>query len=173
LFLKGRWSLVLLVVCLVCLAAAAAGLNGVFTEICASDSRGATLSAADMVSASRMRSALTGLSAAKAMIEAYTRLAFPRAMASETSVRAALLGEGAILDRSRLCSVVASGESGLSRMWLEEVPGRRLDLLRADMRDLLQSSSASGASTLVDGVLERLDSAIRVQRLRARVASAR
>ncbi|MGE3597683.1 MAG: hypothetical protein AB7N70_19210 [Dehalococcoidia bacterium] len=151
---------------------ATAGLDGVFNAICAADAAPGTLSTQDIASATRMRRALTGMSAARALIEAYARLAFPDALTTDTQVRDALLGDDALLDRTSLCDVVASGESGLRRVWLDEEPVRRLELLRAGIDELLVPAWPSAQPTLVDGVLERLDSAIRVQRLRARVATA-
>jgi hypothetical protein len=150
---------------------ATAGLEGVFDAICAPELRAGTLSAPDLSSATRMRSSLTGLSSGRSLVEAYVRLAFPDALESRTLVRDAVLGENAILDRTSLCTVVASGASGLRRVWLDEEPRRRLELLRAGVHEQLEaSSSPSGVTTLVDELLERLDAAIRVQWLRARVA---
>jgi hypothetical protein len=48
-----------------------------------------------------------------------------------------------------------------------------LELLRFGVSELLRSSTASGSTpTVVDGILDDLETAIRVQRLRARIPSA-
>jgi hypothetical protein len=55
-------------------------------------------------------------------------------------------------------------------VWLEAEPIRRLDAARAAVDDAL-TSRPSGFPTIVDSTLERLDAAIRVQRLRVAVAT--
>lgn len=151
---------------------ATVGLENVFASVCAEDPPAFALPPADRESARRIRSALNGLSAARALLESYLRLGAPDALAAPGALRDALLGPEAVLDRRALCAGVAGGESALRLVWLEGEPERRLAKLAEALDPTLESVLARGGpSTRVDATLERLDAAIRVQRLRAAVAS--
>jgi hypothetical protein len=60
-------------------------------------------------------------------------------------------------------------------VWLEEEPSRRAlalaDALDSVVEGAVGAAGSSGLSTLVDMTLDRLDTAIRLQRLRAAVAT--
>jgi len=148
---------------------ATSGLDNVFGAVCASAPRTDGLSGDDRGSALRIRNALSGMSAARVLLEAYLRLALPDAIESDDRLRAALMASDGVLDRERLCAAVATGESALRLVWLEEEPGRRLAELRAAVDDALIGEA--GSATLVDGTLGRIEAAIRVQRLRAATAT--
>ncbi|HUP53774.1 MAG TPA: hypothetical protein VM198_14935 [Longimicrobiales bacterium] len=153
---------------------ATVGLNNVFTSVCAEGVEGPSLSPADRSSALRIRSTLTGLSAARVLLESYLRLGLLDAVEEHGALRETLVGSNAILDRTALCAVVANGESALRLVWLEEEPARRLDALADSLDSAVRASiDTGGPRTLVDPTLERLDAAIRVQRLRAAVPSTR
>jgi hypothetical protein len=154
---------------------ATVGLNNAFISVCSEGIETPGLSAADRGSALRIRNALSGLSAARALLEGYLRLGLPHAVASDAPLRDALFGPEAILDRTTLCAVVSSGESALRLVWLEEEPSRRAlalaDALDSVVEGAVGAAGSSGLSTLVDMTLDRLDTAIRLQRLRAAVAT--
>jgi hypothetical protein len=148
---------------------ATAGLDNVFASVCSDAPGGEVLAAEDRASANRIRSALTGMSAARALLEAYLRLATPEGSGSVPELHAALSGPDGVLDRGRLCSVVATGESPLRLVWLEEEPRERLAQLRSAVTAVMASPTTSGM-TLVDPVLARIELAIRVQGLRVAFA---
>ncbi len=149
---------------------ATVGLNNVFASICSEVSSVEGLSAPDQASALRVRNALNGMSAARVLLEAYLRLALPDEWESNEHLRALVAGPESVLDRTRLCASVAQGESPLRMVWLEAEPVRRLEAARAAVNDALRPRPG-GFPTMVDSTLERLDAAIRVQRLRVAVAA--
>jgi hypothetical protein len=150
-------------------AHATQSLDNVFASVCSETARSG-LSAADRESARRMRSALDGMSAARALLESYLWLAVPDAMDSSPELRESLASSDGILDRSRLCAVVAMGASPLRLVWLDEEPRRRADALR-DAVDAAVRAVGGRPTTGVDATLARIDAAIRVQRLRVRFAA--
>jgi hypothetical protein len=151
---------------------ATVGLENVFASVCTDDPRAFALSAGDRASATRIRSALNGLTAARALMESYLRLGLPDALAASGPLRDVLLGPEAVLDRLTLCGGVAGGESALRLVWLEDEPARRFADLAEALDATLQAALARGEpSTRVDETLEGLDAAIRLQRLRAAVAA--
>jgi hypothetical protein len=150
-------------------ARATRGLDNVFASVCAETSRGG-LSAADRESALRIRRALEGMSAARVLLESYLWLSSPDAMESSPDLREALFGSEGILDRSRLCAVVAAGASPLRLVWLDEEPRRRAAALRDAVGQAVRATAGRPA-TVVDATLARIEAAIRVQRLRVQVAA--
>jgi hypothetical protein len=150
---------------------ATAGLDNVFTAVCSEDPRGIRLSAADGASALVFRNALNGLSAARALLEAYLRLA---PVGHDTEASAEPLSGAELLDRGSLCAGMDQGESPFRRVWLEEDHERQLEVARTELAEVLRREGyGPELPTLVDPTLARLDAALRVQRLRAMIATAR
>src|SRR5690606_28421701 len=101
------------------------------------------------------------------------RLGLPESLATNSRLRDALFGPQAILDRTALCDAVRAGDSPLRLVWFGDNVSRRATLL-ADALDEILSRDDSTPETLplVEQTMKQLEAAIRLQRLRVRVAQA-
>jgi len=165
-----------------------ATLNRVFGEVCgmgsmAPPASGAVVSGAvppppldaeDLGAVVRLRRALEEMTVARVMLGAIAGLALPPERQESESLALLLEGSDGLLDRDRLCRIVAMGESPLRVVWLEEVPGERMEglsgALRSQLDAILLTPAAEGVRpvprTLVDETVDSLRLAIRIQRLR-------
>jgi len=146
-------------------------LNAVFTAVCQEGAPDGGLEGADRNSALRIREALDALTAARALLGAYVRLALPAVAEGELQVREMLYAPEGLLDRGGLCRTVAAGESPLRVVWLEEEPRVRAAVLAEALESALAPPGEPPTTlSLVDGTVQQLEAAIRIQRLRSLVA---
>ncbi len=150
---------------------ASAALDDVLTAVCQSDPTTSDMAGEDRESALRIRGAMDGLTVARVLLQAYLRLALPQAVVEDTTLRKALWGPAAVLDREGLCLAFAAGENFLRMVWLEEEP-RQLATSLAEALDaaLERQEEFAPPLPLLDQTLERLETAIRIQRVRMSVA---
>jgi hypothetical protein len=175
-----------------------ASLNRIFGAVCDVGPPAGALGAEDQASVLRLRRALDQMTASKQVLVALLGLALPpERLASAAALRSAPASTGAsasppslplprlvegpdgLLDRGGLCGIVASGDSPLRVVWLEQVPQLRLEelaaVLEAEWTSLVWRDAAGVRapvpSTRVDETLERLRGAIRLQDLRRLTAS--
>ena len=148
-----------------------AALNGVFSAVCQDGAGVAGVDGPDRDSALRIRQAMDGLTATRALLAAWVRLALPAAASSDVLLRELLYTPDGLLDRNSLCRTVAAGESPLKVVWLDEEPRRQAselaDLLAAALE---REGGALEVETPVENTLRQLRAALRIQQLRARLA---
>jgi hypothetical protein len=146
-------------------------LNGVFSAVCQEGAGVAGVDGPDRESALRIRQAMDGLTTTRALLGAYVRLALPAAASSDVLLRELLYTPEGLLDRGALCRTVAAGESPLKVVWLDEEPRRRASELSGLMSAAMEREEASvDTATPVESTVRQLQSALRIQQLRARLA---
>ena len=151
-----------------------ASLNRIFGAVCDVGPPAGALGAEDQASVLRLRRAIDQMTAARQVLMAAVGLALPPERLMSGTLPRLLDGEDGLLDRGRLCGIVASGDSPLRVVWLEEVPQRRLqelaESLEAEWAGLVWKDPSGVRtpvpSTRVDETLELLRGAIRLQELR-------
>lgn len=149
-----------------------ASLNRVFGAVCQEGAQGPTVEGADRESVTRIRVALEGLTAARVALAAYLRMGLGEAASSDPRLRELLQGPDGLLDRGTLCRTVAAGESPLRVVWLEEEPRLRAGELSGALAAALERDAESaGAPSQVATTVAQLRVALRLQQLRARVAT--
>jgi hypothetical protein len=150
---------------------ASAALDNVFSRVCLSEPEATEMTSEDRRSALRIRSAMDGLTTARTLLQAYLSLTVPHAVEAGSPLRKALWGPEAVLDREGLCLAFAAGENPLRLVWLEEEPRRRASSLADALAEALERNEVSARRLpLLDETLERIDAAIRIQRIRMTVA---
>jgi hypothetical protein len=148
-------------------------LNRVFGATCEVGATGTPLDADDLNSSARLRRALESMTAARVMLGALVGLALPPERQRAEPMASLLDGPDGLLDRDRLCQIVAAGESPLRVVWLEAEPMERMEALGASLQGALEGVTESPATpgarpvprTLVDDAVDGLRWSIRVQRL--------
>lgn len=147
-------------------------LNRVFGEVCRETSvGGSALENAEREAAVRLRGALDALTAARAVLAAYVRLALGEAPGSDPRVGELLHGPDGLLDRGTLCRTLAAGESALRVVWLDEEPRLRAGELSGALAAAIERpDGAAGTLAAVEDTVHQLRVALRLQQLRARVA---
>jgi hypothetical protein len=156
-----------------------ASLNRVFGAVCDVGQAAMALGPEDQASVVRLRRALDEMTVARRMLTASAGLALPDDRWASEPLASLLDGPDALLDRDRLCGIVASGESPLRVVWLEEEPGLRLRALSASLEEAWADQAwtdpagilPARTSTRIDETVNLLRRAILVQEVRRLTAS--
>ncbi len=152
---------------------ASAALDDVFRAVCSPDDDPALAAGADRNSVIAIREALRAMGASRALLRGYVGLGLPQVVDGEAgepgeALLAGLHGTDALLDRDGLCGAVEAGESPLRLVWLDEEPLRRAEALEGSIGQTLEALPAHRRGfPMIDVTLDRLETAVRLQRLRA------
>jgi len=149
-----------------------AAIELVFSAACGEGIQGgAGLTGADRESATVLRRALDGMSSGRALLSAIVSLGLPYSAEHDPALIESLYGGGAILGLDGVCRAVVAGDNPLRLVWLDEEPGRRAGLLDEVVQGALaRAGGRAEPLPLVDRVLQDLDAALRLQRIRGSIA---